>query len=113
MVPQQLETTAREGLSHFGKYCGRNATFSYHFNQNLLTEIWVCINDSSERKFTRTQARLSEDFDPMSAPCQSKQDELLSRGEFDGLEVEHWLRHYEEVGLAEMIQFRRRSPGDS
>lgn len=55
-------------LTHSGNYHGRRASFSYHFKDSLLAEIWVCLNDSSEKDFNRTQAYLSAEFGLMPPP---------------------------------------------
>jgi len=95
-----------DNFYHFGKYHSRQATFSYYFENNLLTEIWVCINKSSEKIFRRMQAHLSTDFGSMSVPSPSKDYKLLSKGDFNKLVIEHWLDDDERVGLTEMIKFR-------
>jgi hypothetical protein len=95
-----------DNFCHFGKYNGQQASFSYYFENNQLTEIWVCVNKSSEKKFRRMQSHLSTDFGPMSAPCPSKDYKLLSKGDFNKLVIEHWLNDDERVGLTEMIKFR-------
>ena len=38
-----------DNFYHFGKYHGRQASFIYYFENNLLTEIWVCLNKISEK----------------------------------------------------------------
>ena len=95
-----------DNFCHFGKYNGQQASFSYYFENNQLTEIWVCVNKSSEKKFRRMQLHLSTGFGPMSAPCPSKDYKLLSKGDFNQLVIEHWLNDDEQVGLTEMIKFR-------
>lgn len=106
VVPQSVETT-HDAIRHFGKYHGRRATFSYYFEKNTLTEISVCLNDSSEKDFVRMQARLSADFGPMPSATPTNHYDLLSRGEFDGLEIKHWLKDIEPIGVTEMIWFRK------
>jgi hypothetical protein len=95
-----------DNFYHFGKYHGRQASFSYYFENNLLTKIWVCHNKSSEKQFRRMQTRLSTDFGSMSVPAPSEDYKLLSRGDFNKLMIEHWLKDDERAGLTEMIKFR-------
>jgi hypothetical protein len=95
-----------DNFYHFGKYHGRQASFSYYFENNLLTEIWVCLNKSSEKQFRRMQTRLSTDFGSMSVPAPSEDYKLLSKGDFNKLMIEHWFNDDEQAGLTEMIKFR-------
>jgi hypothetical protein len=90
---------------HFAKYHGRRATFSYYFENGVLTGISVCFNNSSEKEFKQMHSRLSADFGPLPAAAPAQYYQLSSKGEFDGLEIEHWLRDFEEVGVTEMIRF--------
>lgn len=105
IVPQVDERTS-DAFSHFGNYYGRQATFSYLFRSNLLTQISVCLNNSSEKDFNRMQALLSANLGPLPLPAPTNYYPLLSKGEVGGLEIEHWLRDIEPVGLTEMIRFR-------
>lgn len=106
VIPEP-EERRHNAFSHFGKYHGRRATFSYYFENGLLTEISLCLNKSSEKEFKQMHARLSADFGPMPPAAPSKYRQLLSKGEFDGLEIEHWLDDVEPVGITEMIEFRK------
>ena len=108
IIPEAEDRSA-DRCVHFGKYYGRRATFSYDFKNNQLTEISVCLNNSSEKDFNLMQARLSEDFGPMPSAAPAKYYQLLSKGEFDGFEIEHWLDDMERVGITEMIEFRKRA----
>lgn len=106
IIPE-TENQSADRCVHFGKYHGRRATFIYCFENNLLAKISVCLNKSSEKEFNRMQARLSADFGTMPSAAPAKYYQLLSKGEFGGLEIEHWLDDVEQAGITEMINFRK------
>jgi DNA polymerase len=97
----------KDSFHHFGKYYGHEpATFIYRFENNLLTEICVCLNNSSKEIFNRIHTRLSKDFAPLSAPCPFDNYLLLSKGQSDGLLLEHRLTDEKQVGITEWIEFQ-------
>ena len=50
-VLPEPEETRHNSVSHFGKYHGRRATFSYYFENDSLAEISVCLNKSGSSTF--------------------------------------------------------------
>lgn len=107
IIPRSPMEQRSESLSHFGKFYGRDAGFSYHFKNNLLREIWVVVNDSSEKDFQRVQSRLTAEFGPMPAPSPYEHGLLRSKCEFTGLLIEHRLDEDVErgTGITEWIEF--------
>jgi len=98
-------------IGYVGKYRGRRATFGYNFKNGLLTEILVCLNNSSEKEFKQMHAQLSADFGPLppAVPTESEYYKLMSKGKLGGLEIEHYLVEFESSGPADMIRFRKMS----
>ena len=107
ITPETVEKHP-DSFSHFAKYNGQQATISYHFDNNLLTEIWVIINESSEKQFHRNQSKLHLDFGSLPAACPFNNCLLLSKGQSDGLLIEHRLTNDERIGIGitEWIEFQ-------
>jgi hypothetical protein len=107
VVPYADETISTDDeIRHFGKYHGHAATFCYHFEDDMLTEIFICLNDSSKTAFHRNHSQLCTDFGGMPAPCPSEDKDLISRSDFNGLTIEHSFYNDEHAGLTEFIKFR-------